>query len=286
MYINAAYLHNSRIDFMDKTRPLIVGSCGTYRLEDDPKVPTWRPRGRLDYQLLYIADGKTHFFLDGRDVTVGAGNMVLFRPREEQHYIYYGKDKPEVFWVHFTGSDVRLLLQKYGLSENAHVFFAGSLPEYRRLFERMILDLRKCPPFYEENLALLMHQLLILTGRQLMDRPEKRAMNEFTRAAIENTVSYFDTHYKEPISIEDYASQKGMSVSYFIRSFREFTSLTPRQYLIHLRMASAEDLLTNSTMTVAEVASAVGFDNALYFSRLFKKTTGMSLSRFRAEGQT
>ena len=63
MYVNSAYLNNSLIDFKDKSQPLIVGSCGTYRLLTRPKLPTHRPRGRIDFQLLYIASGKAHFYL-------------------------------------------------------------------------------------------------------------------------------------------------------------------------------------------------------------------------------
>ena len=42
------------MDFKNKSRPLIVGSCGTYRLSSYPKLPTYRPKGRLDYQIIYI----------------------------------------------------------------------------------------------------------------------------------------------------------------------------------------------------------------------------------------
>ena len=48
MYINNGYLNNTRLPIKDKSRPLIVGSCGTYRLKTKEKLPTWRPRGRLD----------------------------------------------------------------------------------------------------------------------------------------------------------------------------------------------------------------------------------------------
>ena len=67
MYINSAYLNNSTLDIKDKSKPLIVTSCGTYHLYTRPKLPTWRPRGRLDFQLLYIAAGKAHFFFDGKE---------------------------------------------------------------------------------------------------------------------------------------------------------------------------------------------------------------------------
>ena len=57
MYTNCGYLNHSLVDFMDKTRPLVVGSCGTYHLFTRPRLPTYRPKGRIDFQILYIASG-------------------------------------------------------------------------------------------------------------------------------------------------------------------------------------------------------------------------------------
>ena len=107
MYLNSGYLNHSRVDFMDKTKPLIVGSCGTYHLFTREKLPTYRPKGRIDYQLLYVAAGKAHFFFRGKEEIVTAGHMVLYRPKEVQRYVYYGADQTEVYWVHFTGRDVK-----------------------------------------------------------------------------------------------------------------------------------------------------------------------------------
>ena len=69
MYLNTGYLNHSHMDFKDKSRPLIVGSCGTYRLSRHPKLPTYRPRGRLDYQIIYITAGcvSSHFRKNGAD---------------------------------------------------------------------------------------------------------------------------------------------------------------------------------------------------------------------------
>lgn len=125
MYINSGYLNNSRLPFKDKSKPLIVGSCGTYRLQTVKKMPTWRPRGRLDYQLLYVVSGKAHFYFGDEEQTVTAGHMVLFQPRQEQHYEYFGTDKPEVYWVHFTGSNVKNILRKYEIPLDKAVFYSG-----------------------------------------------------------------------------------------------------------------------------------------------------------------
>lgn len=54
MYVNSAYWKGKRMDFKDRSHPLFVGSCGTYRILTRPVLPTHRPRGRLDFQLLYI----------------------------------------------------------------------------------------------------------------------------------------------------------------------------------------------------------------------------------------
>ena len=67
MYMNTGYLNHSHMDFKDKSRPLVVGSCGTYRLSSHPKLPTYRPRGRLDYQIIYITAGCGHFHFDNVD---------------------------------------------------------------------------------------------------------------------------------------------------------------------------------------------------------------------------
>ena len=58
MYFNSGYLNNSRLDFKDYSKPLVVGSCGTYRLKKRPKLPTFWAKGRRDYQILYVASGK------------------------------------------------------------------------------------------------------------------------------------------------------------------------------------------------------------------------------------
>ena len=108
MYINTGYLNHSHKDFKDKSRPLIVGSCGTYRLSQHPKMPTYRPRGRLDYQIIYISSGLVHFHFDNpeNETIITAGHIVLFRPKELQKYEFYGKDKTQIYWIHFTGSNV------------------------------------------------------------------------------------------------------------------------------------------------------------------------------------
>ncbi len=286
MYINAAYLNNSLIDFKDKSKPLVVGSCGTYRLYKHPRLPTHRPRGRLDFQILYIASGKVHFYFDNSetDTVVSAGNMVLYRPKEPQRYVYFGADQTEVFWVHFTGRNVKNILRGYGIQDNMRIINTGTSPEYTRLFKQMIQELQRCQTDYKDLLVLLLQQLFISIHRQITK--EHKLKNEYLDSEMEIAMQYFNDHYNAEINIEEYAASRGMSVSWFIRNFKLYTNTTPMQYIVSLRIANAQMLLETTNYNVTEIGNIVGYDNPLYFSRIFRKQKGISPSEYRKGHRT
>lgn len=281
MYMNTGYLNHSHMDFKDKNRPLIVGSCGTYRLSERPKMPTYRPRGRVDFQIIYIAAGCGHFHFDTVDseTIVPAGNIVIFRPKELQKYEYYGKDKTEVYWIHFTGSDVKNILRKYGFPDNERIFPVGTSMEYERIFKRIIIELQRCQDNYEEMLTLLLRHLLIIFQRELSR--EQVLKNEYLDHEMDTAVTYFNENYNRDINIEEYATSRGMSVSWFIRSFKKFTDSTPMQFIVALRVNNAQVLLETTNYSINEISKIVGYDNQLYFSRLFHKLKGFSPREYR-----
>ena len=281
MYTDSSYWHNTRIDFKDKKHPLFVGSCGTYKLLTKSKLPTHRPRGRLDYQLLYIASGKAHFYFQGKEEIVSAGNMVLYRPKEEQRYYYYGAEHPEVYLVHFTGNNVKNILRQYGIADDIHVIHTNTSLEYKRLFSLMIQELKLCKDDYEELLVHYLKELLIMIHRVLINNPPGKS--SFLITEMDDAVQYFHANYNQPISIEDYAAEHNMSVSWFIRNFKEYTNVTPAQYILSLRISNARTLLENTAYNVSEISNIVGYENPLYFSRIFKKQCGMSPSEFRKQ---
>ena len=282
MYVNSAYLNNSLIDFKDKSQPLIVGSCGTYRLLTRPKLPTHRPRGRIDFQLLYIASGKAHFYFNkDEDTVVTAGHMVVYRPKEPQKYVYYGADKTEVYWVHFTGSNVTNILRSYGISDDMRVINTGTSLEYTRIFKQMIQELQRCQINYEELLVLLLKQIFISIQRQMVK--EYQLKNVFWDREMENAMQYFNDNYNTEINVKEYASSRGMSVSWFIRNFKQYTNTTPMQYIVSIRVSNAQILLETSNYNITEIGNIVGYDNPLYFSRIFKKQKGTSPSEYRKQ---
>ena len=279
MFVNSGYLYDSRAPIKDKSRPLIVTSCGTYRLKTVKRLPTWRPKGRLDYQLLYIVSGKGHFYFHGEDRVVYAGRMVLIQPRQEQRYEYFGEDKPEVFWVHFTGSDVKNILRSYNIPMDDPIFYSGASSTYSYLFKEMIHELQTCKTGYEDLLAMYLRQIFLLVQRTRQE--ERPTVSTYIQEEMEFARRYFNEHYNEPISIQEYAESRNMSVCYFQRNFKQIVKHTPMQYLLTIRVNNAASLLETTDYSMAEIAAIVGYEDPLYFSRLFRKIKGVSPRDYR-----
>ena len=286
MYMNAGYLNSSRTPFKDKSKPLIVTCCGTYRLKTKERLPTRRPRGSLDYQLIYVASGKTHFYFHGEERIVNAEQMVLFQPRQEQHYEYFASDKPEVYWIHFTGGDVKNILRHFNIPLDEPVFYSGNSSTYAYLFKEIIHELQSCRVGYQELLEMYLKQILLLIERSREER--KPTVSSFIQDELELARRYFTEHYNEDINIEEYAKSRGMSFSWFSRNFKQLTAKSPMQYVVSVRINNAASLLGCSSYNINEVSNIVGYDNPLYFSRIFKKVKGVSPSEYKKSllGQT
>lgn len=280
MYINVAYSYDQNPDLEDLSIPLRINNCGYYCIHTTPVVETTFPKGRNDYQLLYIASGKGHFYFEGngKETIVSKGNMVLFKPGEPQVYRYYAADKTEVYWVHFTGSHVEEYIKYYELPGDNHVFFTGASPDYPWIFNQIISELQVQRVNYEEMLRILLHHIFITINRYIKECKQVKHGPVYD---IERAARYFKENYNSEISIERYAIDHLMSVNKFINTFKNIMKVTPMQYIISLRISAAKVYFDSTNKNVTEVADAVGYDNPLYFSRVFKKHTGFSPREYK-----
>ncbi len=280
MYINVAYVDDENPNLEDLTVPIKVNNCGYYRVHTTPVIETPHPEGRNDYQLLYIASGKGYFYFKGskEPTVVTKGNMVLFRPKEPQVYYYYAVDKTEVYWVHFTGWKVEEYLERYELPKEENVFFTGVSPDYPWIYNQIIRELQLQRENYEDMIRLFLRHIFLTINRYIKEG--KQTKND-TINDIERAVHYFNENYSKPISIEQYASEHLMSVNWFIHNFKNVMKVPPMQYIVSLRIAAAKGYLENSNKNITEIANTIGYDNSLYFSRLFRKYTGVTPSEYR-----
>ena len=278
--MNYGYLGDMHEDIVDTAVPLLVSSAGNYKINDTGELKTERPCGRGDYQLIYVCQGKLRLFENGKETAVPSGSLVLYRPGEPQAYHLYAKDKPETFWVHFTGCEADELLRRYLLTPFKRTYFIGSSPNNVWLFRQMIMELQFRRHNFLDLLRINLKSLLILAGRAMKEWGDNSssAQNEAEVAAL-----YFAENYTRPISVRDYAAKRHISECYFNKIFKETFNVTPMQYVISLRISGAKKLLESSGFDVIRVASAVGYDDPYYFSRLFKKHTGWCPTEYRRQ---
>ena len=143
----------------------------------------------------------------------------------------------------------------------------------------MIKELQMCQDGYPEMLEMYLRQICIKLQRDF--HSSITITSSRTAAEIDRVVSYFSEHYNEQINIDDYAKQNFVSTSWLIRNVRLYTGITPKQYIMKKRIYNAEILLQNQHYSINEIARIVGYDNPLYFSRIFQKTKGISPSEYR-----
>lgn len=279
MYSNSGYLHDADVEIEDTVHALSVTGCGVYRLMRQPVMPTLRTGGRRDYQLLYISAGRAFFCLQDGKQEIPSGHMVLYRPGERQQYYYYAEDSPEVYWVHFSGYDVSQILDKIGFADT-HVLFCGLSFHYPELFRQIILELQLKRPCFEELLCFYLQHIFTEIHRSQLEFSADKYRNV---DSMEAAVHFFNESFTHDISIEEYAAGQHMSVSWFIRSFKQYMGLTPMQYITSIRINKAKELLKNTNCSIQEVSTLSGYENPFYFSRIFRKQTGFSPSQYRQE---
>lgn len=278
MYRNEAYDFDNNPNKEDLSVPLKINNCGHYIIKTFPVATTYVPNGRNDYQLIYIASGKAYFYFNGEEIIVPKGSIVLYRPGEPQIYDYYLEDKTDVFWIHFTGSKAEEYLKRYMSAQNNHISYVGTSSDYQWIFDQIIREIRLQRVNYEELVKNLFIQLLLIFDRYITEgnKVEYKIISE-----IEKAVHYFNNNFGKDISVEKYAREHFFSVNWFIKCFKIITSQTPMQYILSLRVSQAKGYLEKSDMSIMEIAASVGYENPTYFSRMFRKHTGMSPGEYR-----
>ncbi len=96
-----------------------------------------------------------------------------------------------------------------------------------------------------------------------------------------DVLTYIDEHLHEPISVSDLAKIINLDTTYFSNLFTKTFGIPPLQYMIQKRINRSINMLVQEQYTIREIAYAVGFNNELYFSRLFKEKVGCSPLHYR-----
>ncbi len=157
---------------------------------------------------------------------------------------------------------------------------AATAQDICRTIEAIGSELERDAPGAEE--AARHHLVLVLIGLWRTSSPQPANTQPAPRAIVRNFLHLVELHVRDHWNVDDYARFLSISRGRLTSAVKRVTGKSPLA-LIHGRLiAEAEILLNGSSMQTAQVAEALGFKDAGYFNRFFKRETGMSPGRFRS----
>lgn len=253
-----------------------INSCGQQWLVDRD-YNTVRENGRADYSIHYIAKGQGCCEHNGKSHTIPEGSLVLYFPRVRHHYYFKKEDGARMLWSHFSGTACDILDEIK--ADEPVVIQIGDKKQFEQAFEKMI-EAHYNKPAVENQLCngyMLVLLALIKQSTSLKGESKSKAGNH----RLEKVLSDMHVNFDEPIDIKKYAAVCHLSEDRFIRMFKAHTGLPPYHYQLKIRIERAVEMLENQSVNVSECAEIVGFNDAAYFSRIFKKFTGHPPSYYK-----
>ncbi|OAS19880.1 AraC family transcriptional regulator [Paenibacillus oryzisoli] len=239
-----------------------------------------------DYYLIHtVLSGNGIFEIGGRTYTCSTGDTFIIYPGELFSYIADADTPWHYIWVAFTGRSASTTLSHIGATPEQAVISNSNTRKLRHYYRHIRASFQQTEfPELEELesegwLKLLLRELgrtntHHITTKQIAETDIQRQIGQAIR--------YLELQYTQAVSIEHLARSLGYHRTYLCKMFKQSTGSSPMQYLFNIRMERAKQLL-QTAMTIDQVASSVGFNDALYFSKQFHKWSGSAPSVYRKE---
>lgn len=229
---------------------------------------TIRKNGRDDWSLFFCESGILHF--EGE--MLNAGEVWIYPPKIPQRYVAYSNDKAVYRYLHFTGSNVRELVDTLGIKQCTPIKIE-QIKSVVKAFDGIQAAMCFNSPLSqleaEYHTLFLLSQLAVDKKQTLTDSSFRRVIDDMEHS------------FAEPYDALRYAKMINLSVSRFNHLFKERIGIPPYTYFLKIRIDNAAELLTQTDIKIKDVAYRCGFDDPLYFTQAFKRLRGLTPSQYK-----
>jgi len=229
--------------------------------------------------LIYCVKGQGWCEMEGIRHGVGGGDVSVIPPGSAHAY---GADEQQpwtILWVHVKGENVSLLLAELGTTPAKPVLHLGENPELLARFEELLDVLEHG---YAASRLLYASQILAhLIGLMIWDRHRNTRGPLDTAQEVAEGINYMKQHLGQHATSASFAALANLSESHYRSLFKRQIGYAPMDYFIRLRMHKACQLLDTTRLNVKEIATLVGYDDPLYFSRVFKAVVELNPTQYR-----
>ena len=242
-----------------------------------------RDEGYQWHQLLFSAEGEGVLKADGQSFEIKKGSCFFLRKGTPHEYYPHG-EKWEVRWISFDGYCCEWVIDDLSLGQASVV----TLPESSAaedIFDKMLISQREDILYCGYSCSGLVYDMLIEFHRHMSaDVTSSRSRKLST---ILPALKFMHDHFSEDFSLSSLSAVIGVTPQHFCRLFREALSMRPTDYLLKLRLDEAKRLIREGDLQMSQIALRCGFNDASYFSTVFKKHEGLSPAEWqRGSGAT
>ncbi len=234
----------------------------------------------------YVVEGTNQIvFENGQQVALKPGS-VTFVPPHCNHARQYGPEpKHRVLWVGFELSAVATRQPDWNLMESLRrVHFAHDSTHLERCFLRIIREATTPSVHQTCGLRLALDTLLLEIVRDIVE-PGKISSLIALHPAIAKALGLLETRFKKNWSLVELSEEVGISRSRLAELFNLEVGCSVHKFLNRVRVRQAEALLSQSNLSIGEVALECGFATIQHFSRIFREVNGQAAINFRRRSE-
>jgi len=227
------------------------------------------PRVQQDFQLVAVYDGEAHIQVDDSQRHLPSQHIALMRPGHHEHFQFALAAHTHHTWcaVHPSLVDAPL--------RDALAQTPFCLPITPRLHGLIEMGLSFAPSDLVSAQGVLA-QLGLSALHAYSFEAERAALRSLTPEAVVKAQQFIEANLSQPIVLDDIARAASVSPPHLIKLFRRHLRATPMRYAWDARVRRGAELLTQSGLSVSEVAEQCGFQTPFHFSRLVKQRYGLS----------
>ncbi len=253
--------------------------------------PIFERHWHSEFQMVWCEKGEGMIHCNSSEFEIKAGSVVVINGNE----LHFGENHCRHLIYHVIKMDLSFLLSSQmdfcqirymtPLLNNQICFknWIAKDDELRAEIKRLLAEFNAEQVGYELAVKACCYRILVCLLRRHQDEasPAKRQRQERRLEQMKRVFEHIECEYANKITLPQLAALANMSGPHFCRQFKSLTGKAPVEYVNHLRISRAVQLLQQGSMNISEVAMAVGFDDINYFSRLFKKYKQLPPSSLR-----